>query len=57
MGSDDLVVGEDQMVGPSSQTGRRDSIAFGNSPRRVKTLIQNPRCLTEVSPRVKDIRR
>ena len=47
MGSNDLVVGEDQMLGPSCQrynwqTGRCGSIAFGSSPRRGKTLISNP---------------
>ena len=38
MGSNDLVVGEDHMLGPSCQrynwqTGRCGSIAFGSSPR------------------------
>ena len=50
MGSNDLVVGEDHMLGPSCQrhnwqTGRCDSIAFGSSPRRGKTLISNPTVL------------
>ena len=54
MGSNDLVVGTDHMLGPSCQqynwqTGRCGSIAFGSSPRRGKTLISNPRCLAEVS--------
>ena len=54
MGSNDLVVGEVHMLGPSCQrynwhTGRCGSIAFGNSPRRGKTLISNPCCLAEVS--------
>ena len=44
IGSNDLVVGEDRMLGPSCQryncqTGRCGSIAFGSSPRRGKTLI------------------
>ena len=52
MGSNDLVVGQDHMMGPSCQrynwqTGRCDSIGFGSSPRRGKTLISNPRCLVE----------
>ena len=39
MGFNDLVVGEDHMLGPSCQrynwkTGRCGSIAFGSSPRR-----------------------
>ena len=43
-GSNDLVVGEDHMLGPSCQrydwqTGMRGSIAFGSLPRRGKTLI------------------
>ena len=47
MGSNDLVVGEDHMLGPSCQrynwqTGRCGSMAFGSSPRRGKTLISNP---------------
>ena len=38
MGSNDLVVGEDHMLGPSCQrcnwqTGRCGSMAFGSSPR------------------------
>ena len=54
MASNDLVVGEDHMLGPSYQrydwlAGRCGSIAFGSSPRRGKTLISNPRCLAEVS--------
>ena len=62
MGSNDLVVGEDHMLGPSCQrhnwqTGRCDSIAFGSSPRRGKALISNPRCLAEVSTCGKDFRR
>ena len=41
MGSNDLVVGEDHMMGPSCQrynwqTGKCGSIAFGSSPRRGK---------------------
>ena len=62
MGSNDLVIGEDHMLGPSCQrhnwqTGRCGSIAFGSSPRRGKTLISNPRCLAEVSTCGKDFRR
>ena len=62
MGSNDLVVGEVHMLGPSCQrynwhTGRCGSIAFGSSPRRGKTLISNPRCLAEVSTSGKDFRR
>ena len=62
MGSNDLVVGEVLMLGPSCQrynwhTGRCGSIAFDNSPRRGKTLISNPRCLAEVSTCGKDFRR
>ena len=50
MGSNDLVVGEDHMLGPSCQqnnrqTGRCGSIAFGSSPKREKTLISNPAVL------------
>ena len=50
MGSNDLVVGEDHMLGQSCQrynwqTGRCGSIAFGSSPRRGKTLISNPAVL------------
>ena len=46
MGSNNLVVGEDHMLGPSCQrynwhTGRCGSIAFGSSPRRGKTLISD----------------
>ena len=62
MGSNDLVVGEVHMLGPSCQrynwhTGRCGSIAFGSSPRRGKTLISSPRCLAVVSTRGKDFRR
>ena len=62
MGSNDLVVGEDHMLGPSFQrdswqTGRCGSIAIGSSPRRGKTLISNPCCLAEVSTCGKDFRR
>ena len=62
VGSNDLVVGEDHMFGPSCQrydwqTGRCGSIAFGSSPRRETTLISNPRCLAEVSTCGKDFRR
>ena len=62
MGSNDLVVGEDHMLGPSCQrynwqTGRCGSMAFGSSPRRGKTLISNPRCLAEVSTRGRDFRK
>ena len=62
MGSNDLVVGEDHMSGPSCQryswqTGRCSSMAFGSSPRRVKTLISNPRSFAEVSTCGKDFRR
>ena len=62
MGSDDLVVGEDHMLGPSCQrsnwqAGRCGAIAFGSSPRRGETLISNPRSLAEVSTCGKDIRR
>ena len=54
MGSNDLVVGEDHMLGPSCQrynwqTGSCGSIAVSSSPRRGKTLISNPRCIAEVS--------
>ena len=61
MGSNDLVVGEDHMLGPSCQrynwqTGRCGSMTFGSSPRRGKTLISNPRCLSEVSTCGKDFR-
>ena len=50
MRSNDLVVGEDHMLGPSCQrydwhTGRCSSIAFGSSPRRGKTLISTPAVL------------
>ena len=52
MGSNDLVIGEDHLLGPSClrynrKTGRCGSIAFGSSPRRGKTLISNPRSLVE----------
>ena len=62
MGSNDLLEGEDYMLGPSYQrynwqTGRCGSIAFGSSTRRGKTLISNPRCLAEVSTCGKDFRR
>ena len=62
MGSNDLVVGEDHMLGPSCQrynwqTGRCGSIVFGSSPRRGITLISNPRCLADVSTCGKDFRR
>ena len=61
MGSNDMVVGEDHMLGPSYQrynwhAGRCGSIAFGSSPRRGKTLISNPHCLAEVSTCRKDSR-
>ena len=47
MGSNNLVVGEDHMLGPSCQrynwqTGRCGSIAFGSSPRRGKTDFKPP---------------
>ena len=47
MGSNDWVVGEDHMLGPSCQRynwqmGKCGSIVFGSSPRRGKTLISNP---------------
>ena len=50
MGSNDLVVGEDHMLGPNCQrdnwqAGRCGSISFGSSPRRWKTLISNPTVL------------
>ena len=50
MRSNNLVVGEDHMLGPCCQrydwqTGRCGSIAFGSSPRRGKTLISNPAVL------------
>ena len=62
MGSNDLVVGEDHMLGPSCQrynlqAGRCGSMNFGSSPMRGKTLISNPRCLAEVSTCGKDFRR
>ena len=62
MVSNDLVVGEVHMLGPSCQrynwhTGRCGSIAFGSSHRRGKTLISIPRCLAEVSTRGRDFRR
>ena len=47
MGSNDLVVGEDHMLGPSCQrynwqTGRCGSMAFDSSPRRFKTDLKPP---------------
>ena len=47
MGSNDLVIGEDHMLGPCCQrynwqSGRCGSIAFGSSPMRGKTLISKP---------------
>ena len=62
MRSNELVVGEDHMLGPSClrydwQTGSCGLIAFGSSPMRGKTLISNPRCLAELSTRGKDFRR
>ena len=59
MGSNDLVVGEDHMLGPSCQrsnwqTGRFGSVAFGSSPMRVKAMISDPRCLADVSTCGKD---
>ena len=47
MGSNDLVVGEDHMLGPSCQrynwkTGRCGSMAFGSSPRTGKTDFKPP---------------
>ena len=62
MGSNDLVVCEDHMLGPSCQrynwqTGRCGSIAFGSSPRRGRTLISNPGSLAEESTCGKDFRR
>ena len=50
VGSNNLVVGEDHMLGPSCQryncqTGRCGSIAFRSSPMRGKTLISNPAVL------------
>ena len=47
MGSNDLVVGEDHMLGPSCQrynwqTGRCGSIAFGSSPRRENSDFKPP---------------
>ena len=62
MGSNDLVVGENHMLGPSCQrynwqTGRCGSLVFGSSPRRWKTLISNPRSLAEVSTCGKGFRR
>ena len=61
MGSNDLVVGDFHVLGPSCQrynwhAGRCGSIAFGSSPWSGKTLISNPRCLVEVSTRGKDFR-
>ena len=62
IGSNDLVVGEVHMLGPSCQRynwhmGRCGSIAFGSSPGRGKTLISNLRCLAEVSTCGKDFMR
>ena len=62
MGSNNLVIGEDHMLGASFQryswqTGRCGSMPFGSSPRRGKTLISNLRCLAEVSTCGKDFRR
>ena len=62
MGSNDLVVGEDHMLGPSCQqynwqAGKCGSMAYGRSPSRGKTLILMPRCLAEVSTCGKDFRR
>ena len=62
MGSNDMAVGDDHMLGPSFQrydwqTGRRCSITFGSTPWRGKTLISIPRCLAEVSTCGKDFRR
>ena len=62
MGSNDLVVDEDHVLGPSCQrynwqTGRCGSIAFGSSPMNDKTLISNPRCLADVSTCGKYFRR
>ena len=50
MRSNDLIVGEDHMLGPNCQrdnwqAGRCGSISFGSSPRRWKTLISNPTVL------------
>ena len=47
IGSNDLVVGEDHMLGPSClrynwQTGRCGSIAFGSSPRREYSDFKPP---------------
>ena len=61
-GFNDLVIGEDHIFGMSCQryswqTSRWDSIAFGSSPRRGKTLISNPSCLADVSPCEKRFRR
>ena len=54
MGSNDLVVGEDHMLGPSChwhnwKTGRCGSMTFGSSLMRGKTLISNPSCFADVS--------
>ena len=62
MGSNDLVIGEDHIFGPSCQrynwqTGRCGSMAFGSSPRSGKAQISNPGCLAEVSTCGKDFRR
>ena len=50
MGSNDMVVGEVHMLGPSCQrynwqTGRCGSIALDSSSRRGKTIISNPAVL------------
>ena len=50
MGSNDLVIGEDHMLGSSCQQynwrpGRCGSIAFGSSPRRGKLRFQTPAVL------------
>ena len=59
IGSDDLDVSEDHLLGLSCQwyswQVRLDG--FGSSPRRGKTLISNPRCLAEVSPCGRILRR
>ena len=61
-GSNDLVVGEDHMLGSSCQRydwkiGRCGSMAFGSSTSRGKTLISNPRCLAEQFICANDFRR
>ena len=62
MGPNDMVVGEDHMLGPSCQwnnwqTVRCGPMAFGSSPRRGKTLITKPRCRAEASTCGKYFRR